>query len=178
MNPPDLAPQEKLEQNLESLVRNLAEAENALQSTLGSDIDSVLLGDGRTYLLNKAREALNQTESRQALLATIVEDSNDAIYSESFDQTVLSWNAGAERIYGFTADEIIGKNIGIIIPQEQGEEYLKLRERVHRGEKVSHYEAVRIRKDGKTIWVSISLSPLRNSEGQVVGVTKIVREIS
>jgi len=178
MNPPDLAPQEKLEQNLESLVRNLAEAENALQSTLGSEIDSVLLGDGRTYLLNKAREALNQTESRQALLATIVEDSNDAIYSESFDQTVLSWNAGAERIYGFTADEIIGKNIGIIIPQEQGEEYLKLRERVHRGEKVSHYEAVRIRKDGKTIWVSISLSPLRNSEGQVVGVTKIVREIS
>jgi PAS domain S-box-containing protein len=178
MNPQDLAPQEKLEQNLESLVRNLAEAENALQSTLGSEIDSVLLGDGRTYLLNKAREALNQTESRQALLATIVEDSNDAIYSESFDQTVLSWNAGAERIYGFTADEIIGKNIGIIIPQEQGEEYLKLRERVHRGEKVSHYEAVRIRKDGKTIWVSISLSPLRNSEGQVVGVTKIVREIS
>ena len=178
MNPPDLAPQEKLEQNLESLVRNLAEAENALQSTLGSEIDSVLLGDGRTYLLNKAREALNQTESRQALLATIVEDSNDAIYSESFDQTVLSWNAGAERIYGFTADEIIGKNIGIIIPQEQVEEYLKLHERVHRGEKVSHYEAVRIRKDGKTIWVSISISPLRNNEGQVVGVTKIVRDIT
>ena len=178
MNPPDLAPQEKLEQNLESLVRNLAEAENALQSTLGSEIDSVLLGDGRTYLLNKAREALTQTESKQALLATIVEDSDDAIYSESFDQTVLSWNAGAERMYGFTADEIIGKNIGIIIPQEQVEEYLKLHEMVHRGEKVSHYEAVRIRKDGKTIWVSISISPLRNNEGQVVGVTKIVRDIT
>ena len=177
-NLPDLPPEEKPGPDLELLVRNLAEAENALQSTLGSEIDSVLLGDGRTYLLNKAREALTQTESKQALLATIVEDSDDAIYSESFDQTVLSWNAGAERMYGFTADEIIGKNIGIIIPQEQVEEYLKLHEMVHRGEKVSHYEAVRIRKDGKTIWVSISISPLRNNEGQVVGVTKIVRDIT
>ena len=116
MNPPDLAPQEKLEQDLESLVRNLAEAENALQSTLGSEIDSVLLGDGRTYLLNKAREALTQTEAQQALLTAIVERSDNAIYSEALDQTVLSWNAAGEKIYGYTAEEINGKSNMILIP--------------------------------------------------------------
>jgi len=178
MSLPDLPSQEKLGQDLELLVRNLAEAENALQSTLGSEIDSVLLGDGRTYLLNKAREALTQTEAQHALLTAIVERSDNAIYSEALDQTVLSWNAAGEKIYGYTAEEIIGKSNMILIPPEQREEYLRIIDRMHRGERIDHFETTRRRKDGQIIWVSISLAPLLNNEGQVVGISKIVRDIT
>jgi len=172
MSLPDLPSQEKLGQDLELLVRNLAEAENALQSTLGSEIDSVLLGDGRTYLLNKAREALTQTEAQHALLTAIVERSDNAIYSEALDQTVLSWNAAGEKIYGYTAEEIIGKSNMILIPPEQREEYLRIIDRMHRGERIDHFETTRRRKDGQIIWVSISLAPLLNNEGQVVASRK------
>ena len=178
MSLPDLPSQEKLGQDLELLVRNLAEAENALQSTLGSEIDSVLLGDGRTYLLNKAREALTQTEAQHALLTAIVERSDNAIYSEALDQTVLSWNAAGEKIYGYTAEEIIGKSNMILIPPEQREEYLRIIDRMHRGERIDHFETTRRRKDGQIIWVSISLAPHLNNEGQVVGISKIVRDIT
>jgi len=144
----------------------------------GNDIDSVLLMDERTHLLNKAREALTQAESQQALLSTIVECSEDAIYSESLDETVVSWNAAAERIFGYTAEEIIGKKANILVPQEQRADYLERHKRIHRGERFSHFEATRLQKGGEKIWVSISLAPLRNNEGQVVGISKIVRDIT
>ncbi len=123
-------------------------------------------------------EVLTQSESQYALLSSIVECSQDAIYSESLEQAVLSWNAAAEKIYGYSAEEIIGKNFMPLIPPEHREEYREMCARIKRGERVDHFETTRLRKDGKKIWVSISLSPILNGQGEVLGISKIGRDIT
>jgi len=178
MKSPDSHSPENQEQDLEALVRNLRAAEEALQNSAGDDVDAVFLGDGRTYLLNKAREAIADMEGQKNLLAAIVESSEDAIYSEALDETVLSWNHGAEKIFGYTATEMIGSNFIILVPPEEQEKYRRVVNRIQQGEQIQHYEAPRLRKDGKRIWVSLSIFPLKNEAGEIVGISKIVRDIT
>jgi two-component system, chemotaxis family, CheB/CheR fusion protein len=111
-------------------------------------------------------------------LAAIVESSDDAIVSKDLDGFVTSWNAGAERTFGYTADEMIGKSIVVLIPAERHDEKPRILDRIRRGERVDHYETVRLRKDGTLIDISLTVSPIRDGAGRVVGASKIARDIT
>ena len=112
------------------------------------------------------------------LLASIVESSNDAIVSKSLDGTIQSWNGGAEILFGYTADEMIGRPITLIIPADRLQEEEQIVRRIRAGERVDHFETVRVRRDGTTVDVSLTISPIRDDEGLIVGASKIARDIT
>lgn len=119
-----------------------------------------------------------RTEEAVAQLAAIVDSSNDAIISKSLDGIIETWNHGAERIFGYLEQEVVGQPIMLLIPQDRQEEELQILERLRRGERIQHYETVRIAKDGRHLHVSLTASPIKNSTGQIVGVSKVVRDIT
>ena len=114
----------------------------------------------------------------QARLIAIIESTDDAIVSKSLDGYIESWNRGAEATFGYTAAEAIGKHISLIIPPDRLNEETEIISRLRRGHKIDHFATIRRRKDGKLIYVSITVSPVRNDEGQVIGASKIARDIS
>jgi PAS domain S-box-containing protein len=123
-----------------------------------------------------ALEARARAEAALAFAASIVESSDDAIISKTLDGMITSWNAGAERLYGYSAREVIGRwPIGITIPEDELPQTLK---RVGRGERVDHYETVGVRKDGRRVDLSITVSPIRDLEGRIVGASLIARDIT
>ena len=124
----------------------------------------------------RAEEERRQASDRH--LADIVESSEDIILSKALDGRILSWNAAAERIFGYTAEEMIGQSIYPIIPPERRAEYDEIMRRVHSGEKIHRFETTRRRKDGREIVVSLSISPLRDAGGKVVGASKIARDVT
>ena len=111
-------------------------------------------------------------------LATIVETSDDAIISKNLDGIILTWNRGAERIFGYTAEEVIGKPVTILMPPERFDEEPGILARLRRGERIEHYETVRRRKDGALIDVSLTVSPVRDKAGRIVAASKIARDIT
>jgi PAS domain S-box-containing protein len=111
-------------------------------------------------------------------LAAIVSSSDDAIVSKTLDGIVLTWNAGAERIFGWSAREIVGKSILLLIPPDRRHEEPDILARMRRGERIDHYETVRVRKDGTRIEVSITVSPIFDARGHVVAISKIARDVS
>ena len=117
-------------------------------------------------------------EEAQALLAAIVESSDDAIVSKTLDGTVTSWNSGAERLFGYTAQEMIGKSIMTLIPPERHDEERSILERLRRGERIEHYETVRVAKSGRAVDISLTISPIRNSSGRIIGASKVARDIT
>jgi PAS domain S-box-containing protein len=122
--------------------------------------------------------SLGETEQRLRWLASIVESSDDAIVSKNLDGIVTSWNRGAERIYGHTAAEAIGQPITIVIPENRQDEESEILARIGRGERIDHFETVRQRADGSLIVVSLTVSPVKNAEGKIVGASKIARDIT
>src|SRR5262245_36513458 len=114
----------------------------------------------------------------QSLLAAIVESSDDAIVSKTLDGQILSWNAGAARLFGYSPKEAIGRSITLIIPPERLHEERDILARIRAGERVEHYETVRITKDGRRIDISLTVSPVRDSQGQIVGASKVARDIT
>jgi PAS domain S-box-containing protein len=123
-------------------------------------------------------EIKNQAEDARARLAAIVESSEDGIISKSLDGIITSWNEAAERIFGYTAQEMIGNSIAILIPDDQPDEEPGLLARIRNGHRISHYETTRIRKDGKRINVALTLSPIKDADGRIIGASKIVRDIT
>ena len=111
-------------------------------------------------------------------LAAIVEGSYDAIIGESLDGIITSWNTGAERIYGYSADEIVGKSVSILVPPEHRAEIQEILENVKRGEKVEQFETIRTRKDGKQIDIALTVSPIKDGMGRISGAAAIGREIT
>jgi PAS domain S-box-containing protein len=111
-------------------------------------------------------------------LAAIVASSDDAILSKDLNTIITSWNTGAERLFGYTAAEMIGKSVTILIPEDRLNEEPEILARIRRGERVDHYETVRRRKDGSLIDISLTVSPLRNAGGEIVGASKIARDIT
>lgn len=111
-------------------------------------------------------------------LATIVESSDDAIISESLDGTIMSWNASAQRIFGFTEAEAVGHPITILIPPKLADEDNKLLQRLRAGERIEHLETIRVGKTGKKVDVSLTISPIKDAAGRVVGASKIARDIT
>jgi two-component system, chemotaxis family, CheB/CheR fusion protein len=120
----------------------------------------------------------SETEIQASRLAAIVESSDDAIASKDLNGIVTSWNASAERIFGYKAEEIIGKPITLIIPPELRSDEDMILGKIARGERIHHFETVRLTRSGERIDVSLSISPVRNASGKVVGASKIVRDIT
>lgn len=116
--------------------------------------------------------------AHHALLAAIVESSDDAIVSKGLDSVVTSWNRSAERMFGYTAEEIIGRPVTTIIPRDRIKEETAILSRIVRGEKVEHFETERLTKDGRLIPVSLTISPVRDAGGCVIGASKVARDIS
>jgi len=110
--------------------------------------------------------------------ASIVDSSDDAIVGKDLDGVITSWNSGAERIFGYAAQEVIGRPVTILIPPGRQDEELGILERLRRGERIDHYETVRQRKDGSLIDVWLTVSPIRNAQGKITGASKIARDIS
>jgi PAS domain S-box-containing protein len=117
-------------------------------------------------------------KDKMSLLASIVESSNDAIITKTASGIITSWNQGAEKIYGFPAEEVVDKPISILIPQGYADDVPEILERINRGEKIHHYETVRKRKDGQIIHVSVSISPIKDKQGQIIGASTIARDIT
>lgn len=114
----------------------------------------------------------------QARLAAIIESSDDAIVSKTLEGVITSWNYGAERIFGWKSEEVVGKPITIIIPQDRLDEEPEILRRIRLGERVDHFETIRQRKDGALINVSVTISPMLDPDGHVIGVSKIARDIT
>jgi PAS domain S-box-containing protein len=122
--------------------------------------------------------ALRESEQRLRWLASIIESTDDAVISKDLDGIITSWNKGAERVYGYTADEAIGRSITIVIPQDRQKEEREISTRINRGEHIDHFETIRRRKDGSLIAISLTVSPVRNAEGNIVGASKIARDVT
>jgi PAS domain S-box-containing protein len=123
-------------------------------------------------------EGFADEESRQALLASMVDSSDDAIYSKTLDGIITSWNPAAEIIYGYTAEEMIGTNASALIHKDWVDDTPKILTRIRAGERIKHYETVRRRQDGRIIEVSLSVSPIHDSDGNLVGASSIARDIT
>ena len=141
------------------------------------------LRDGEGKILGGVNMLVDITERKETeqptrLLAAIVDSSEDAIVSKTLDGVITSWNQGAERLFGHSAEEAIGKNIKLIIPAERHQEEDEILERLRRGERIEHFETVRMRKDGTRLDVSLSISPVRDAAGRVVGASKVARDIT
>ncbi len=119
----------------------------------------------------KAEEAVHR-------LAAIVESSDDAIIGKTLDGIIQSWNSAAERIYGYTAEEAAGRSMTMLLPPDRPDEERLILERLNRGERLDHFETVRVRKDGRTIDVSMTVSPIRDKEGRIIGASSVTRDIT
>ena len=133
--------------------------------------------------LRRANEELHRRTTEQlgeyrSRLASIIDSSEDAIISKNLDGIITSWNKGAERIYGYTSEEVIGKHISLLAPSDRPDEITEILQKIARGESFEHYESVRVTKDGRHLNVSISVSPLRDAKGDIVGASAIARDIT
>jgi len=121
---------------------------------------------------------LGEAQAASTGLALIVDSSDDAIFSKSLDGTILTWNTGAERLYGYGAAEVVGQSVSVLAPPERVDEIPDILARLRRGERVDHYESVRMRKDGTRVIVSLTISPVRNKSGTIIGAATIARDIT
>ena len=122
--------------------------------------------------------ALRESEQRLRWLASIVESSDDAIVSKNLDGIITSWNSGAERVFGYSASEAIGQPITLVIPEDRQSEEREILTRIRRGERIDHFETVRQHKHGSLIVVSLTVSPVKDANGKIVGASKIARDIT
>jgi PAS domain S-box-containing protein len=119
-----------------------------------------------------------RAERNTALLAAIVDSSDDAIVSKTLDGIITSWNTSAERVFGYSAEEAIGKHITLIIPRDRWDEEAGIIARIRRGERVDHFQTIRRRKDGSMVDVSLTISPVRDSSGHIIGASKVARDVT
>jgi PAS domain S-box-containing protein len=121
---------------------------------------------------------LRESAERFLWLASIVESSDDAIITTNLDGIITSWNKSAERLYRYAAEEVIRKPVTILTPSERRDEEPEILARIRRGEHTHHFESVRQRKDGSLINISLTVSPIRNAQGEIIGASKIARDIT
>jgi PAS domain S-box-containing protein len=120
----------------------------------------------------------SQPVDAAARLAAIFDSSFDAIVGKDLNSVITDWNRAAERLFGYTAQEAVGKSVLMLIPENRHMEEIDIIDRISRGERIETFETLRLRKDGTLIPVSLTISPIRNSDGEIVGASKIARDIS
>jgi diguanylate cyclase (GGDEF)-like protein/PAS domain S-box-containing protein len=131
-----------------------------------------------SWIIARNRLSRLRAEEANIRLASIVESSDDAIIGKTLNGTIASWNHGAERIYGYAADEVLGKHISLLVLPDKADEPAEVIEKIKQGQQVEHLETVRIRKDGRRIHVSLTISPIKDAEGKIIGVSTIARDIT
>jgi PAS domain S-box-containing protein len=144
-------------------------------------ITSALLSEEMHRARHRAEmvsKMLEQEQGARLALAAIVESSDDAIIGKTLDGIITSWNAGAERLYGYTAAEVIGQSIEVLVPAERPDDLPQIFQRLRRGERIEHYETRRVSKDGAHLDISLSVSPIKNESGEVMGASAIARDIT
>src|SRR5690606_16536162 len=119
-----------------------------------------------------------QYEEKQIILSEIVQSSDDAIISKDLNGIIMSWNHGAERVFGYNEAEIIGKSVNTLIPVYLQNEENTIINEIKAGRTIDHYQTIRVAKSGKEIPISLTISPMRNKAGQIIGASKIARDIS
>jgi PAS domain S-box-containing protein len=127
---------------------------------------------------NELIKLYEKTAIADSKLAAIVESSDDVIIGKSLEGIITSWNRGAEKIYGYTAAEVIGRHISILAPPERYQEMEEILEKIRRGERVNHSNTVRVRKDGRRVDIALTVSPIKNTDGQIIGASTIARDIT
>lgn len=147
-------------------------------SSSPNDWQRLLDGEHRLRQLESQVSEAKAGHDAAAFLAAIVESSDDAIISKSLAGTITTWNNAAERLFGYTACEAIGRQVTIIIPEDRLDEEPAILARIHVGDRVDHFETVRRRKDGTLIDISLTVSPIRDGTGKIIGASKIARDIS
>jgi PAS domain S-box-containing protein len=147
-------------------------------------VPKVISVPGRMHLQEVNRKLKEEVSERmwaeevRGRLSAVVESSDDAIIGKSLDGTITSWNRGAQKIFGYSSAEAVGKSMRMLMPRERLQEEASILAQIGRGESVEHFETVRVRKDGKKIDVSVTISPIRDRKGVIVGVSKIARDIT
>ncbi|MEW6127496.1 MAG: PAS domain S-box protein [Acidobacteriota bacterium] len=141
----------------------------------------IRLSDGKVVgviLVFRDVSERKRAEQTKAALAAIVESSDDAIFSKDLQGVILSWNQGAERLYGYTSDEVIGKSVALLMPPDRNDDFPNILAALQRGEIISHYETERRRKDGTVFEISLTVSPIRNAIGEMIGASTIAHDIT
>src|SRR5579884_1496635 len=118
------------------------------------------------------------TMATQHLLAAIVESSDDAIFSKTLEGVITSWNRAAQRLYGYRPEEIIGTSVSVLMPPEKSDDFAVIMDQLKQGQRVEHYETQRITKDGRRLEVSLTISPLKDEQGHLIGASTIARDIT
>jgi PAS domain S-box-containing protein len=134
--------------------------------------------DGRVVAASKTVRDLSATSELEGYFKAIIASSDDAIVSKDLNGIVQSWNPGAERIFGYTAAEMVGRPIEVLFPTDRVDEEPKILARLRRGERVDHFETVRVRKDGTPIDISVTISPVRSPTGEIIGASKVARDVT
>ena len=133
---------------------------------------------GEQFVVYEDLSDKTESDRLRSVLASIVNSSNDAIIGKTLDGTIMSWNKAAERYYGYLAEEVIGKSIDIIVPPELRDQLSLFLRRVGAGETIENFETVRLRKDGSRIEVRVTLSPIKDEEGHIIGISTIAQNIA
>ncbi len=176
-------------ENILQKVKNGEELQNykaKLQYRDGSDRDVILNSEiyrkngEYTHTRFFIREATGRrvNELSSALLGAIIDGSNDAIISKDLDGIITSWNSSAERLFGYSAREAIGRHITLLFPEDRLDEEPKIINQLKQGKRVDHFETVRLHKDGTRLNISLTISPIKDSSGRIVGASKIARDIT
>src|ERR1700681_4137008 len=159
--------------NKDDLARDLLPAVESVVADRSGEKTKVRAADARKDVSERT-----QAERAGDLLAAIVDSSDDAIISKTLDGVITSWNKSAERMFGYTREEAVGQHITLIIPEDRRDEEVKIVQKLRRGERVDHFETIRVRKDGTLIDLSLTISPVKDVAGRVVGASKVARDIT
>ena len=164
--------------------RRRLESETVLRTLKGRRLDVVLTvafaGERSECTIVSVHDITQRKASEldAQRLAAVVESSDDAILAKNLDGIITNWNDGAERLFGYTAEEAVGKSVTMLIPQERHDEEAMILAAIRRGERVNHYDTVRQRKDGSPVHISLTVSPIKSADGSIIGASKIARDIT
>jgi PAS domain S-box-containing protein len=163
----------------EADIKHLLATHEALAACILNDpeADSAPLSSVSQLLLQELPELRLRADKAIGLLAAIVDSSDDAIVSKNLDGVITSWNKSAERLFGYSPEEAIGQHISFIIPADRQDEEVMIIERIRRGDRIEHFDTIRVRKDGKQVDISVTISPVKDAAGRVIGASKVARDI-
>ena len=166
-------PEIEFEHDIKELLVTYEELASCILDDSEANVDNITQS-----ILDELPELRLRADKAIGLLAAIVDSSDDAIISKTLQGVITSWNAGAERLFGYTAEESIGQHITMIIPLERRDEETSILARLSQGKRIEHFDTIRLRKDGSKIEISLTISPVRDASGKIIGASKIARDIA
>ena len=158
--------------------RKLAPRSHLSEMSAAERLSAITLMQQKAHSLEVEMAERKRAEEALLYLAAIVESSDDAILGKNMEGIITSWNTAAERMYGYRAEEIVGQSVTLLFAPDRQDEFTQIMERIRRGERVDHFETLRVRKDGTRLTVSVTISPIKESSGTIIGASAITRDIT